>query len=93
MERKRVEFVVTKAGRNDFYGEAHSSVVSTDGKLHIQLCIADVTTTKISEVKLAREVLATKKVSVHVAEFTNQSAFYVQRPELCAVFYFDERRC
>ncbi len=61
MERKRVEFVVTKAGWNDFYGEAHSTVVSTDGKLHIQICITDITSTKISEVKLAREVLATKK--------------------------------
>lgn len=61
LEKRSAEFIVTKAGRNDFYGEAHASVVSTDGKLHIQLSIADITAAKISETKLAREVLATKK--------------------------------
>lgn len=59
--KSSVEFVVTKYNRNDFYGEASASLVSTEGNLHIQLCITDITASKISEVKLAREAMATKK--------------------------------
>lgn len=59
--KNNVEFLISKAGSNDFYGEANVSLVSTDGSLHIQLSITDITKSKISEFNLAREALATKK--------------------------------
>lgn len=56
-----VEFEIAKSNGGTFYGEVCVSVVSTDGRLHIQLCITDITAAKIAELKLKRETLETKK--------------------------------
>lgn len=59
--KHRAEFKLEPQGKQVFYGEALVCVVLTDGNLHVQISISDITSSKISEAHLEHEARTTKK--------------------------------
>lgn len=59
--KQRTEFKTQKTDQTIFYGEAQVIVVMVYGKLHVQISINDITSSKRTEESLAREIRATKK--------------------------------